>query len=379
MAARIPVAPEMISWAVERAGRRPEDVPHVSEWLSRDATPTWRQLESFANAVHVPIGYLFLSEPPIERLPVPDFRTVGSETARPSLDLLETVGICQERQAWYREYADQAGLPQVRIVGAGAPDMPATTAAQLLRDELHLPDISGPGTREEALKALREACEAGGVLVMSSGIVGGNTHRPLNPADFRGFSLVDPLAPLVFLNSRDSAAGRIFTLIHELGHLVLGSGGVDDLTITTAQNLAPAEAWCNRVAAELLMPAVEVARRFNSAATSTTSDAARALSRFFNVSTLAVLVRLRSLGLIDESDFQDAYSTEAAAVATLEPKGPGGDFYNTFHSRTGSRFPEALTASVRVGATTRQRAFRLLGIKSTATYERVVEQLASGR
>ena len=117
MAARIPVAPEMISWAVERAGRRPEDVPHVAGCRSLNASPTWRQLETFANAVHVPVGYLFLSEPPIERLPVPDFRTLGGKAARPSLDLLETVGICQERQAWYREYAKQAGPPQVTIMG----------------------------------------------------------------------------------------------------------------------------------------------------------------------------------------------------------------------------------------------------------------------
>jgi hypothetical protein len=94
MTARIPVAPEMIQWAVERAGRRPEEIPHAAEWLSRDTSPTWRQMESFANAVHVPIGYLFLSEPPVERLPVPDFRTVGGRAAQVSLDLLETVSIC---------------------------------------------------------------------------------------------------------------------------------------------------------------------------------------------------------------------------------------------------------------------------------------------
>lgn len=331
--------------------------------------------------MHVPVGYLFLSEPPVERLPVPDFRTVGGQPARPSLDLLETAGICEERQAWYREYAEEAGLPKVTIIGAGALEMPAATAVQLLRDALHLPDVAGPGTRAEALKDLREACEAGGVLVMASGIVGGNTHRPLNTEDFRGFSLVDPLAPLIFLNSRDSVAGRIFTLVHELGHLMLGSGGVDDLPATPSRNLVPTEAWCNRVAAELLMPAGEVARKFNSASTTATAtaEAARALSRHFKVSTLAVLVRLRSLGLIAETDFQEAYGTEATSLEDLLPKEPGGNFCNTFHTRMGSRFPEALMASVRVGRTPRQRAFRLLGIKSATTYDRIVEQHASAR
>lgn len=312
-------------------------------------------MESFTNAVHVPVGYLFLSEPPVERLLMPDFRTVGGMATRPSLDLPETVGICQERLAGYREYAEQAGLPQVTIIGAGTPEMPTTAAVQFLRTELPLPDIAGAGTREEGLRAVREACEAGGVLVTASGIVGGNTHRPLNTEDYRGFSLVDPLAPLIFLNSRDSAAGRIFTLVHELGHLMLGRGGVDDLPAAVARNLAPAEAWCNRVAAELLMPAAEVAQRYDPTAAAT--EAARALSRHFKVSTLAVLVGLRSLGLIPETDFQDACDTEARALATAEPKEPGGNYYATFHSRMGSSLPAP--ADVHLGYQRVVEPFRL--------------------
>jgi hypothetical protein len=154
--------------------------------------------------------------------------------------------------------------------------------------------------------------------------------------------------------------------------LLLGSGGVDDVATDVTRNLAPAEAWCNRVAADLLMPPDEVERRYRP--TVTAVEAAKTLSRYFKVSTLAVLVRLRSLGLIEEADFQNAYDIEARALATAEPKEPGGNYYNTFHSRMGSRFPEALTASVRTGATPRQRAFRLLGIKSAETYDRIVEQ-----
>ena len=69
--------------------------------------------------MRAPIGYLFLSEPPDESLPVPDFRTMGDEPVRrASPDLLETVYLCQQRQDWYRDYARVNREPPVTFVGS---------------------------------------------------------------------------------------------------------------------------------------------------------------------------------------------------------------------------------------------------------------------
>jgi hypothetical protein len=105
---RVRVKPEMLRWACERAGFEPgalaERIPRLASWLRGEAQPTLKQLESFALATHTPVGYLFLPEPLVEEVPIPDFRTMDSERlVRPSADLLDTLYLCQQRQEWYRD------------------------------------------------------------------------------------------------------------------------------------------------------------------------------------------------------------------------------------------------------------------------------------
>jgi transcriptional regulator with XRE-family HTH domain len=105
----VSINPNLITWARERARLSVETLskrfPKIQGWEEGQLQPTLRQLEDFATAVHVPIGYLFLPEPVKEQLPVSDFRTIADrELSRPSPNLLDTLYLCQERQTWYREY-----------------------------------------------------------------------------------------------------------------------------------------------------------------------------------------------------------------------------------------------------------------------------------
>lgn len=86
---------------------------------------------------------------------------------------------------------------------------------------------------------------------MRSGIVGNNTHRPLDVAEFRGFAISHPLAPLVFINSADAPAARLFTLMHELAHIWVGSSGISNASPGNARR---EEVFCNAVAGEFLAP-----------------------------------------------------------------------------------------------------------------------------
>jgi len=232
---RVEVRFELLRWARERAGfsvgaltRR---FPQLEAWERGEARPTLKQLESFAKATYAPVGFLFLEEPPVERIPIPDFRTVGNaHVGHPSPDLLDTVYVCQQRQEWYRDFARSVGEEALAFVGAAAivSDVEATAAAMRRVIGFDIEERRTLPTWTEALRRFIEQADGLGILVMCSGVVLNNNRRHLDPEEFRGFAMSDDLAPLVFINGADTKAAQMFTLAHELAHIWLGQSAVSD-------------------------------------------------------------------------------------------------------------------------------------------------------
>jgi hypothetical protein len=207
MVLRVEIKPELLRWAWERAGfdlgDLSERIPQLPSWYREETQPTIRQVERFAKATRTPVGYLFLDTPPVERVPIPDLRTIGGERIdRPSPDLLDTLYLCQQRQEWYRDYARSMGyriLPFVGSVGVMS-NIEATAADMRNSLGFDLDERRRTPTWTDALRGFIDQADVQGVLVMVSGIVGNNTWRKLDPEEFRGFALSDELAPLVFIN-----------------------------------------------------------------------------------------------------------------------------------------------------------------------------------
>lgn len=379
---RVAVEPSLLTWARTRAGLATEDlVPRfdqLTRWESGERQPTLKQLQSFADVVHVPIGTLLLDAPPEEMVPLPDYRTFeGDPPARPSPDLLDTVHAVERRQEWYREYLQREGAEELPFVGsASVQEDPLEVGARIRAALGYEVDVRAQlGSWSEALRTLAERVEASGILVMISGIVGSNTHRRLDPQEFRGLSLADALAPAVFINGADTKAAQIFTLAHEVSHVWLGESGVDNATVDRVAS-ATVERWCNGVAAEVLVPADELPDRFRPAVSVT--DQLDGVARYFRVSTLVVLGRLRDLGLVDATSFRSVYAAELARVMRLkEERGgsTGGDFYNTAPVRVSKQLTRAILSSTLEGNTLYTEAFDMLGIKRTSTFDGLVERM----
>jgi len=338
---RVAVRPEMLRWARDRARLDPGEIvrliPQFPAWERGEKQPTLKQLEGFARAMRAPIGYFFLAEPPAEDLPIPDFRTIADRPiARPSPDLLDTLYLCQQRQEWYRDFARSMGEPPIEIVGSVQRTADVIGTASQIREALSfdLDERRALPTWTEALRRFIEQVDAAGVLVMVSGVVGSNNRRKLDPDEFRGFALVDDLAPLVFINGVDTKAAQMFTLAHELVHVWLGQSALSDAGARTVPDHA-VERWCNQVAAELLVP-LEVLRGEHDPAADLRTELDR-LARRFKASTLVVLRRIHDAGRLTHAAYWEAYEAELRRLRNL-PKGSGDDFYLTLGARVSKRF-----------------------------------------
>ncbi len=365
------VKPELLRWAIDRSGLSTDELlgkfPKLEEWKTGDRMPTFRQLEQFARTTMTPFGALFLDTPPKEELPVPDFRTKNDHPLkRYSPNLLDTIQTMQQRQAWLREWLNEEGAKPLDFVGTANTTINFKSLAQRIRHRLDLDAdwAESLANWEDALQTLRKAIERIGVVVFSNGVVGLNNHRPLDPDEFRGFVLCDPLAPVVFINDADTKSARIFTLAHELVHVWLGLDGVFNL-----DKMMPAkedtERYCNRVAAEFLIPAYKLAERWEEA--SSLEKPFHAIARWFKVSPVVAARRALDLKLITKQEFFRFYEQDREdwlrKKVEARKKSSGGNFYATQNVRLGRRFSSAIVRAAREGRILYQDAFRLTGMK----------------
>lgn len=382
MTVRVDVAPPMLTWAVERAGLDHDALEHrfpkLREWENGERSPTFRQLEDFARVTRTPLGYLLLDTPPIEEVPIPDFRTQrDARLRRPSPDLLDTIALCQERQEWFRVHAQANGQPPLAFVGSLDASWAPAVAADMMRDAVGfgLPERQRHRSWEDALRTLVRTVEDSGVLVMASSIVGTNTHRVLDTGEFRGFALVDEFAPVIFINGADAKAAQIYTLAHELAHLWLGQSALDDPRLGDEPVDGP-ERWCNQVAAEFLVPTASLRERFDG--TGLLADQVEELRRLYRVSGLVILHSLFDARLISWDDFSSAYGEELERSEARTRDRSGGDFYRTLPVRVSHRFARAVLTSVAEGETLYRDAYQMLGVRKHETFEQLKERVGVG-
>jgi Zn-dependent peptidase ImmA (M78 family) len=375
----VAVSSEVLDWALKRSGHLADvqrQFPKLHEWQTGESEPTLRQVEDLARATSTPFGYFFLAKPPQDTLSIPDFRTVSDNRVhRASPDLLETLHTMERRQTWMREYLIKQGKEPLPFVGSSSLSDRLDKTAYSIRRALNLKKdwATSQPNWTAALAELRGCMEAQGILVFVNGIVGNNTHRKLDPSEFRGFVLVDDYAPLVFINGSDCKAAQMFTLAHELAHVWLGQSAMFDL-----HDLSPAsdktEQKCNQIAAELLLPADELNAMWPTVKSS--ADRFEAIARKFKVSQLVSARRALDLTLITKSEFLTFYKAYLESERKSAPK-DGGDFYASQNLRVGKLFAETVVRAAREGSLLYRDAYSLTGLYGK-TFEQYANKFWSG-
>ena len=269
------ITPAVIRWARERNQWSPHELADkvsvkeevLNAWEQGDLRPSFSKAKVLAKKLRIPFGYLFLSTPPSDDLPLPDLRTVAGEPVQtPSPDFLDLLNDVMAKQQWYREYLEDEEAEPVPFIGR----FTTTDEPQKIAEDMKLTLGMNNGLRSQSnswtdfLTNFMHRAEDIGVLVMRSSVVENNNYRKLSVSEFRGFAISDRLAPLVFINGQDAKAAQIFTLAHELAHLWVGTSGVSnpDYRRATTQQMAETEQVCNSAAAETLVPASDFLGRW---------------------------------------------------------------------------------------------------------------------
>lgn len=377
---KVKINPQILKWSIARAGLDDRALrgafPKLDLWLSNEQSPTLNQLNKLSKKVRIPVGYFFLNEPPKEELPYPFFRThPDSKPIAPSPELIDTVHLMQRRMNWMSEYLIETGEDKLDFIGSAAIGDDPQLIADSIRNVLGLDKSWAQeyGTWEHALRFLYHRIDEIGINVVVNGIVGNNTHRKLNPREFRGFVIVDDYAPILFVNNSDGKAAQMFTIAHELAHLWFGESAIFDL-----EGLKPSEHQlelaCDKVAAEFLVPKDELKEAWKTV--KDCEDCYQLLAKKFKVSEIVITRRLLDLRLITRSDFFEFYENYLEELRNKRQE-TGGSFYRNQGMKIGDTFLQTVVRALGEERLQYIEAFRLTSLYG-ATFDKYVSDRLEG-
>ncbi len=324
----MPITPAIVTWARERAGFSIDaaraDFRKITEWEAGESFPSYPQLERMANKFKVPVAVFFFPSPPdlpsIERT----FRTLGPDQIAeipPRIRLL-----LRKASAFQMELEALNGgrNPATRLITKDLAFLPSDNIERIaaeLRDYLGVTLKQQFAWRDAdvASKEWRRTLLNVGVYVFKD---------QFREPQYSGFCLYDDEFPIIYVNNTTAKTRQIFTLFHELAHLLFHTSGIDTERDEFINRLdgdeQRIEVICNRLAACMLVPE----NRFDEAfeGKSPTQATAAELAQLFCVSREAIYRKFLDREYITAADYEKAAQRWASQ---RQRPAAGGDHYNT--------------------------------------------------
>ncbi|MFH1730107.1 MAG: XRE family transcriptional regulator [Planctomycetota bacterium] len=283
-----------ISEAAKKIGVKPD---RLEDCENEEALLTLRQLRNAAIAYKRPLAAFFLPEPPRDFHVPHDFRRLPGEPERTlSPELVTAIREAQYRRALAMELAEEVEQKPSSFVGSLSTEADVEQSAIKVRKLL---DVSLDQQKSwdkpyDPLNNWKDAIEKAGALVFH--------FAQVDVEEIRAFSISDVPFPVISVNGGDSPNGRVFSLLHEFGHLLLGHGGTCDFRETEEGNSSDqdAEVFCNYLAGAVLVPASDLVTQpsVREAGKATTWDdpELQGLAKLYGVSRQVILRRLLITG-----------------------------------------------------------------------------------
>ena len=362
--------PDLLTWARERVGLSLSDVAHythkgvddVAAWEAGDAWPTYRQLEKLAEGLfHRPVALFFLPEPPEELAAQQEFRTLPDFAITGlGADARFAVRLGRSYQTSLRELTGGLNPSDRRLWRDLRLDRSSDviSAARRLRNYLGvtLEEQRSWRTTAEAMAAWRGCVEAAGVFVFK---------RSFKQREVSGFCLTDDELPIVMVNNSTPFSRQIFTLFHEVAHLLYGLSSITTADGRFVDRMSGSrqsiEVACNQLAAEVLVPSD--AFPWESIDRDDPAASVAAVARTFNVSREVILRRVLDRGWIDAVSYRDCvqgWATDSEAGRA----GDGGDYYNNQAAYLGDAYLRLAFSRYRAGIISDADLAEHLGVKA---------------
>jgi len=372
------VAPSILDWVMQYASNVDSKISeNLHKWKSGEKNPTFNQVEAVSKATHIPLGYFFLNSPPAEEFPILQYRTIDSLSVHdPSRNLIDTINAMEKIQDWMREYMIDSGHERLQFVGSQSDISDKQVVVQNFRELFNIePEwYKEINTRTDAFKFFRSKFGEAGILIMMSGIVGNHTRRSLDIEEFRAFTLIDDYAPLVFINANDSHGAKLFSLLHEVVHVLFGVSSFYNDRYGTASNVNRIETLCNAITAEILVPSELFEKEWNKLGNEELNYKTQKLAKLFNCGAVVIARKAFEKKYITQNEYQAIVDEAIEHFRNSRKQSTGGDFYATTAVRFDNRLIMALDNSTVEGKTQFTDAYRLTNT-NRETFSKLVEKV----
>ncbi|MDR2353477.1 MAG: hypothetical protein LBF22_10045 [Deltaproteobacteria bacterium] len=373
-------------WAIEKSDVESDIIfkkfPQLNEWISGSDQPTMKQLADFSEMTHIPLGYFFIDNPPLDSLELLKFRRYPSKSNYTiSRNFLDTLEDMDNLKNFMREYSIYCENTKNSFVGSLKGYESSESLKNEVRTRLNI-DIdwfkSGLDTSHN-FNYIKSKIQALDIIVMMNSVVGLDFTRPLDIKEFYAFTMIDDFAPLIFINAQESFAGRLFFLIREFTYVGIG---VDNLTT---------DKICNSVASEILVPSTLFKYIWHKYKDVKSIDKIQKLALYFKVNNHIIALRAIEYDYITELDYykidkklkfnrsnenksNPSDVSDVSDVYDVYDVSDVSDVYDTFISGYDNRCLKTINESTKSGYLLYTDAYRLTGT-DRIFYDEVMNKL----